>query len=134
MNEIDGQTISLGATDHTSHEVQLSKSWEQSEQEIEDTGNLACVLKLKIGAQVMLTCNINIEDRLVNGLVGKVMRIGHKRNIVTAIYVKFDDQTAGLATMQSDAIAQQQHLVPIQKCEVSFQITKNKPNPSMRRT
>ena len=53
----------------------------------------------------MLTCNINIEDRLVNGLVGKVMRIGHKRNTVKVIYVKFDDQNAGLATMQSDIIA-----------------------------
>ena len=33
LNETDGQTISLSETDDTSHEVQLSKSWEQSEQE-----------------------------------------------------------------------------------------------------
>ena len=38
-----------------------------------DTGNQACKLEVKDGAQVMLTTNINSEDRLVNGLVGKVM-------------------------------------------------------------
>ena len=36
--------------------------------------------------------------------------------------------------MQSDIIARQQHLVPIRKCEVSFLIKKNKPNPSIKRT
>ena len=82
----------------------------------------------------MLTCNINIEDRLVTGLVGKVIRIGHLRNTVKVIYVKFDDQNAGLATMQSDIIAWQQHLVPILKYEVYFPIKKNKPNPSIKRT
>ena len=72
---------------------------------IGDTENLANNLKFKIGAQVMLTCNFNIEDRLVNGLEGNVMRIGHERNTVKVIYVKFDDQNAGLVTMQSDIIA-----------------------------
>ena len=74
----------------------------------------------------MLTCNINIEDRLVTGLVGKVMRIGHLRNTVKVIYVKFDDQNAGLATMQSDIIPWQQHLVPILKYEVYFPLKKRK--------
>ena len=72
----------------------------------------------------MLMCNITIEDRLVNGLVGKVMRIGHTINTVKVIYVKCDDQNVGLATMQSDVIAQQHHLVPIQKCEGFFPIKK----------
>ena len=136
LNEIDGQTISLSAIDDIPHEVQLSDKQLETirARKIGDTGNLASVLKLKIGAQVMLTCNINIEDRLVNGLVGKVMRIGHERNTVKGIYVKFDDQNVGLATMQSDIIGRQQHLVPIQKCEVSFPIKNNKPNPSIKRT
>ena len=69
------------------------------------TENLTNNLRFKIGAQVMLTCNINVEDSLVNGLVGNVMRIGHERNTVKVIYVKFDDQNAGLVTMQSDIIA-----------------------------
>ena len=126
LNGIDGQITSLNAIDHIPHEVQLSDKQLETirARKIGETGKLTSVLKLKMGAQVMLTCNINIEDRLVNGLVGKVMRIGHERNTVKVIYVKFDEQNAGLATMQSDIIARQQHLVSIQIYEVSFPIKK----------
>ena len=40
---------------------------------ISDTENLAGVLNLKVGAQVMLTINIDLEHRLLHGLVSKVM-------------------------------------------------------------
>ena len=77
LNEIDGQTISLSLIDGIPCEVQLSDKQLKRirARKIGGTGNLESVLKLKFVAQVMLTCNINIEDRLVNGLVGKVMRI-----------------------------------------------------------
>ena len=40
---------------------------------LNETDNIAYLLKLKVGAYMMLTAvNINIEDRLVNSLVGKV--------------------------------------------------------------
>ena len=35
-----------------------------------ETGNLESQLKLNIGAQVMLSLNLDIGDRLVNDLVG----------------------------------------------------------------
>ena len=66
---------------------------------IGDTENLAGVLRIKIGALVMLTSNINIEDSLVNGLVGKTASIGHKNGTVKVIRVKFNDQNARLLTM-----------------------------------
>ena len=47
---------------------------------IQDTRNqnqtntgLAKLLQLKIGAKVMLTVNIDVKDRLVNGQTGKVI-------------------------------------------------------------
>ena len=45
------------------------------QRKLSETGFPGCLLKLKIGAQMMLTANLYIEDRLVNGLVGKVMKL-----------------------------------------------------------
>lgn len=42
----------------------------------------------KIGALVKLTSNINIEDKLVNRLVGKIASIGHTSGKVKVICVK----------------------------------------------
>ena len=55
----------------------------------------------------MLTANVNIEDRLVNGLVGKVMKFKLVYNQITIVYVKFNDKNAGSITMQSDFFARQ---------------------------
>ena len=57
------------------------------------TGNLESQLKLKIGAQV-LTSNLDIHERLVNGLVGIVKQIKFKNNDVSVAYVKCNDNNA----------------------------------------
>lgn len=57
---------------------EVPKGWQFNESQLEgikkrklsDTGNLATLLKLKTGASVMLTVNVNLEDRFVNRLVG----------------------------------------------------------------
>ena len=53
-----------------------------------ETGNLESQLKLKIGAQAMLTSNLDIDDSLVNGLVGTVRQIKYKNNEVSVVYMK----------------------------------------------
>ena len=50
----------------------------------------------------MLTANVNIEDRLVNGLAGKVIKFKLVDHQITIIYVKFNDKNDKLITMQSD--------------------------------
>ena len=124
LNEMEGQTISINAIDDISPEVQLSDKQIDAirARKISETGNLVSILNIKVGAQVMLTSNTNIEDRLVNGLVGKVMSIAHEHGTVKIIYVKFNDKNAGLATMRCDIVAQQEHWVPIQKYEASLPI------------
>ena len=61
-----------------------------------NTGGLAKLLQLKIGVKVIFTVNIDIQDWLINGEVGKVVHISAFNNIVQKIYVKFSDQEAGL--------------------------------------
>ena len=48
-----------------------------------EAGNLGSQLKLKIGAQIMLTSNLDIDERLVNGLAGTIKQIKYKNNEVS---------------------------------------------------
>lgn len=62
-----------------------------------ETGNLHRVLKIAVGAGVMLTVNVNVSDGLVNGARGEIVHIvtGASRK-VNKILVKFDDPNVGL--------------------------------------
>ena len=70
-----------------------------------ETGNLESQLKLKIGAQAMLTSNLDIDDSLVNGLVGTVRQIKYKNNEVSVVYMKLNDNNPRRETMRSDVTA-----------------------------
>ena len=94
---------------------------------ISDTENLAGVLNLKVGAQVMLTINIDLEHRLLHGLVSKVMQIRYVNDEVKVIYFILYNQIAGQQAIQSDISARQRNWLPIQKYETTVLIKKNKP-------
>ena len=68
----------------------------------------------------MLTINIDLEDRLVNGLVGKVMYLRYANDEVKVIYVKFNNQNAGQQAIQSNIFARQRSWVPIQNMKRLF--------------
>ena len=58
----------------------------------------------------MLTTNINIEDRLINGQIGTVQHIEIKENEVRTMYSKLDDKYAGqIALSGSDSIANKKY-------------------------
>ena len=99
-----------------------------------ETGNLESQLKLKIGAQVMLTSNLDTNDRLVNSLVGTVKQIKYKNNEINVVHVKFNDNNAGREAMQSDVTARQHNWVPIKNHQPLFGLRKNKQRPSVKRT
>ena len=82
----------------------------------------------------MLTINIDLENRLVNSLVGKAMYLRYVNDEVKVIYVKFNDQNSGQQAVQCDIFARQRNLVPTQKYEKTFPIKKNKLQPSIKRT
>ena len=107
LNTLDTQLILVDATDEIPKDIVLSQSQIDAikQRKMSETGNLESQLKLKIGAQVMLTSNLDIDDRLVNGLVGTVKQIKYKNNEVSIVYVKFNDNNAGREAMQSDVTA-----------------------------
>ena len=80
LNTLDTQLILVDATDEIPKDIVLSQSQIDAikQRKMSETGNLESQLKLKIGAQVMLTSNLDIDDRLVNGLVGTVKQIKYK--------------------------------------------------------
>ena len=136
LNTLDTQLILLDATDENPKDIVPSQSqidaiiqWNLSE-----TRKHENQLKLKIGAQVMLTSNLDIDDRLVNGLVGTVKQIKYKNNEVSVVHVKFNDNNAGREAMQSDVTARQHNWVPIKKHQALFCLRKNKQQPSVKRT
>ena len=62
-----------------------------------DTGGLDCETSVKETTRVMLTTNIDIADRLINGQLSTIMRIyvSLRTQKPTIIYIKFDDSKAG---------------------------------------
>ena len=136
LNTLDTQLILIDTIEETSKDIVLSKSQIDAikQRKMSETGNLESQLKLKIGAQVMLTSNLDIDDRLVNGLVGTVKQIKYKNNEVSVVHVKFNDNNAGREAMQSDVTARQHNWVPIKNHQALFGLRKNKQRPSVKRT
>ena len=57
-----------------------------------NTGGLKKLLKFKIGAKVLLTVNIDIQDRLISCQSRNISHIEFAQISVCKIYVKFSDE------------------------------------------
>ena len=80
LNTLDTQLILIEAIDEIPKDIVLSQSQIDAikQRKISETGNFESQLKLKIGAQVMLTSNLDIDDRLANNVAGTVKQIKYK--------------------------------------------------------
>ena len=82
------------------------------------TGGLDTEIMIKENARVMLTNNVDIIDRLINGQLGTVVRVAvdSVSNKPSTIFVKFDDRNAGISAIQksSSSFARENSVVPIQ--------------------
>ena len=87
----------------------------------------------------MLTTNIDIADRLINGQMGTVIKIGLNENTQrpNIVYIKFDDSDAGknAVTKHSNSFARGNNVVPIKPVLTKIKIRPGKPSsPEIQRT
>ncbi|XP_057304469.1 ATP-dependent DNA helicase PIF5-like [Hydractinia symbiolongicarpus] len=99
-----------------------------------ETGGLATELKIKVGARVMLTVNIDIADRLINGQIGTVKHVkADNANKVSKIYVLFDDPKAGKEAIFKSNCSNR--WVPIERAEANIKLKTSKDtSPVIKRT
>ena len=71
---------------------------------LSQTGTPPGGLNLKIGVQVMITSNININDRLANAMVAQVVHFLISNGHVKTIYLRSDDVNIVQSKMQSNLI------------------------------
>ena len=91
-----------------------------------DTGGLASFIKIKVNSRVMLTANVDLSDRLVNGQLGMIKHISKNMNgDVTKIYTKFDDAGAGQKKINKDNFAKQHSWVPVEIFEADIKLKTN---------
>ena len=67
---------------------------------ITNTGNLKKCLRICKGAKVMLTKNLDIGDKLINGTLGTIVKLDRVGNDIYGypkgrVYIKCDDESAG---------------------------------------
>ena len=88
LDKVNSDLVSTQAIDKIARCIKFTESQFKPIRQIKlcEICNLAYLLTLKIGVQMMLTANVNIEDRLVNGLVDNVMQFKVVDNEVTVYY------------------------------------------------
>ena len=88
-----------------------------------ETGNLVKMLKVKIGARVMLTNNIDVTDGLTNAAMGTITHIVQDLNQIKCILVKFDSHNVGSKAVANSSY---KHIckesIPINKIQVTFPV------------
>ena len=90
-----------------------------------DTGNLRKIFRVKIGAHVMITTNIDVADGLTNGAMGTVVNIVYNDSVkqVKAIFVKFDHNTIGENAIKNSTYhCNVLRAVPIEQMQVNFSV------------
>ena len=82
------------------------------------------MLKLKIGAKVIITVNLDTKDSLINDQTGNISHGEFAQSSVPKVYLKFSDEQSGLKAMKSSYLGRQNSWVPIDKCQVEIPIKK----------
>ena len=88
------------------------------------TGNLAYSLELEIQVNVMVMCNVDIEDCLINGQIGTVCHFMSNHLQVLRIYVKFDDLKVVIKASSHDNLGRNNRWVQTERSQATFTLKK----------
>ena len=138
LDTLDSPLVIIHAIDELPSNFNVSQSdiLKARNRKPTETGGLAVKLSLKLESRVMLTVNIDIVDRLINGQMGIVKHFQrNEHNRVVTIYVKFDDSTAGKKTSSTYNLAKHNNWVPITATDTQIKIRERSINsPTIQRT
>ena len=90
-----------------------------------ETGNLKKVLTVKINARVMITTNIDVNDRLTNGAMGIITNIviDQATGKISVILVAFDSEHVGQEARYTSVYNSiNQNAVPIHQTQATFSV------------
>ena len=77
-----------------------------------ETGGLDSVILAKENARVMLTINIDVNDRLIDEQMGAIKKIGinHTTQKPVVIYINFEDSQSGIKATEKCKINMQEKM------------------------
>ena len=88
---------------------------------LSETGDLARLLDIKENDRVMLTVNVGISDRLINGQIGTVKHVFTDSNCnFIRIFIVLNDPKAGVKKINSDPFAKQHLWFSIERAEANI--------------
>ena len=118
LSDLPGEIYRRKANDKIPHNCKYPLATIPALQNQKQTNarGLAKLLKIKIGAKVMLTVNLDIHDCLINGHTGKIKHIEFVQGSVWKVYIKFSDEQVNLKAMRSSYLGKQNASVTIEKC------------------
>ena len=130
LNNIEeNQEFEISAVDTFPKNITQSMTNEIYSRTQMNTNGLAHKLTLKLNAKVMITTNVDVSDKLNNGQIGTVnnFKFDQQGNIMI-VYLKMEDNKAGMRLICSDIYGRQNNVVPIQRVEKDIKINKNSPS------
>ena len=121
LKKLHTQSYTIPAVDKLPPGVLSIRSLIYNKTQMELSG-LATSFNIRLGAVCMITQNIDIEDRLINGSIGTVAHIKCHDGKPFVIYMKFSDERAGQNVKRTDSFARLHDYVPIKKVESEVSI------------
>ncbi|XP_066925556.1 uncharacterized protein [Clytia hemisphaerica] len=134
LNELPGEEIEVVSVDKFPRGISNADMTSVYNRGQMQTGGLAHKFIFKFGAKVMVTSNIDVEDKLCNGQIGTIQYIKFDtERKVKRIYLKMESDDIGIKAKTNDTYGRANNLVPIEKVEKEFGVKTTRQYPSVKR-